>query len=162
MKGITFTYPTTPLHNRIKQPVILPQPQLWTLHFTFSSSICISTCFLLHLLLLLHLAASCFQHELHFPELQGQWAPSLTDGLQGARPAQEAVFPLLQNPTSLCCAVFLEVPQVEVADINGGIRRWFREEMVGLGLGLDPLQKAYVRQRSGDEWGGDCNSRVPQ
>ncbi|KAI8014379.1 Nuclear pore complex protein NUP98A [Camellia lanceoleosa] len=36
------------------------------------------------------------------------------------------------------------------------------QEMVGLGMRLDPLQKAHLRQRSGDERTRDCCSGLPQ
>ena len=65
----------------------------------------------------------CFHHELHFPELQDQWAPSLTRRLKGARPAQEVVFLLIQNTTHMFYAIILEVPQIKVIAINGGIWR---------------------------------------
>ncbi|CAN1189986.1 hypothetical protein LINPERPRIM_LOCUS474 [Linum perenne] len=77
-------------------------------------------------------------------------------------PLEETLFPILKHPANRLPCQDLGDPWIQVVVGHGAARRRLHQELVGLGTGLDLVQEAGIRARSGDERGGGQGLGLPE
>lgn len=111
--------------------------------------------------------SSIIDHELHYSNLaektvlahnygsEQQVSPSVTASWErtGGLTAQKAIITVTKDPANVGTneIMGISVSEIQVRVLHGRIRGNFHKKMVGLELVVDPVEKATVCSRSGDE-----------
>lgn len=78
------------------------------------------------------------------------------------RPEEADLLFLRQDPALVLGIHRMGHQAVQVHAVHRGVRRWASEEVVGLVVGVDPVEEAGIRSGHRDERGGNGHARVAQ